>query len=57
MINEGAYQYHVQKILGHADGRMTQRYMKARNEKLAEAVALLDQPRTIERADDNAEAA
>jgi integrase len=57
MINEGASQYHVQKILGHSDGRMTQRYMKARDAKLAEAVALLDRPRTPETAEDNARAA
>ncbi|MGF6663724.1 integrase [Paraburkholderia atlantica] len=48
MVNEGASQYHVQKILGHADGRMTQRYMRARETKLAEAVALLDRARTPE---------
>ncbi|OYD64812.1 UNVERIFIED_ORG: site-specific recombinase XerD [Burkholderia sp. CF145] len=57
MINEGASQYHVQKILGHADSRMTQRYMKARDEKLAEAIALLDMPRTVEAADDTGEKA
>ncbi|ACC72578.1 tyrosine-type recombinase/integrase [Paraburkholderia phymatum] len=45
MINEGASPYHVQKLLGHKDGRMTQRYMRARDVKLAEAVALLDVPR------------
>lgn len=50
MINEGASQYHVQKILGHSDSRMTQRYMKARETKLAEALALLDQPRTPDNA-------
>lgn len=57
MINEGASQYHVQKILGHSDGRMTQRYMKARDAKLAEAVALLDRPRTSETDDDSEQAA
>ncbi len=36
---------------------MTQRYMKARGEKLASAVALLDIPRTPEIADGNAQAA
>ncbi|ADG17055.1 integrase family protein [Paraburkholderia atlantica] len=51
MINEGASQYHVQKILGHADSRMTQRYMKARETKLAEALSLLDRPRTPEAGD------
>jgi integrase len=48
MINEGASPYHVQKLLGHKDGRMTQRYMRARNVKLAEAVALLDVPRQVD---------
>jgi len=57
MINEGASQYHVQKLLGHKDGRMTQRYMKARPEKMAEAVALLDRPRAPETVDDSAQAA
>ena len=57
LINEGASQYHVQKLLGHKDGRMTQRYMKARPEKMAEAVALLDRPRAPETVDDSAQAA
>jgi site-specific recombinase XerD len=45
MINEGVPVYHVQKVLGHSDSRMTQRYLKARNEKLQEALAVLDRPR------------
>lgn len=57
MINEGASPYHVQKLLGHKDGRMTQRYMKARSTKLAEAVALLDRPRKEETGEDGARAA
>ncbi|WP_244144932.1 tyrosine-type recombinase/integrase [Paraburkholderia tuberum] len=46
MINEGAPVYHVQKILGHTDSRMTQRYLKARDIKLQEALAVLDRPRS-----------
>ncbi|APA88519.1 site-specific integrase [Paraburkholderia sprentiae WSM5005] len=57
LINEGASPYHVQKILGHRDGRMTQRYLKARETKLAEALALLDRPRTTGIVDDSAQAA
>ncbi|MEM5421302.1 site-specific integrase [Paraburkholderia ferrariae] len=45
LINEGVPAYHVQKLLGHRDGRMTQKYLKARNGKLAEALAVLDRPR------------
>jgi integrase len=45
LINEGASEYHVQKILGHTDGRMTQRYLKARETKLHETLAILDRPR------------
>ncbi|MEM5451536.1 tyrosine-type recombinase/integrase [Paraburkholderia guartelaensis] len=45
LINEGVPAYHVQKLLGHRDGRMTQKYLKARNGKLAEALAVLDSPR------------
>ncbi len=45
LINEGAGEYHVQKILGHTDSRMTQRYLKARDTKLHEAMAILDRPR------------
>ncbi|MFX1675931.1 site-specific integrase [Paraburkholderia sp. A2WS-5] len=30
MINEGASQFHVQRLLGHKDSRISQRYMKAR---------------------------
>lgn len=45
MINEGVAVYHVQKILGHTDSRMTQRYLKAREAKLQEALAVLDRPR------------
>ncbi|MFM0224138.1 tyrosine-type recombinase/integrase [Paraburkholderia dipogonis] len=45
MINEGVPEYHVQKILGHTDSRMTQRYLKAREAKLQEALAVLDRPR------------
>ncbi|MGF6932950.1 site-specific recombinase XerD [Paraburkholderia sp. UCT70] len=56
LINEGAAQYHVQKLLGHKDSRMTQRYMKARESKLAEAIALLDRSRT-EADDDSVQAA
>ncbi|MGF6481929.1 tyrosine-type recombinase/integrase [Paraburkholderia sp. JPY419] len=57
MINEGVPAYHVQKILGHVDGRMTQRYLKARDGRLAEALAVLDRPRTTEIVDDSAHAA
>ncbi|MFM0340515.1 tyrosine-type recombinase/integrase [Paraburkholderia fungorum] len=46
MINEGVPVYHVQKILGHTDSRMTQRYLKARDAKLQEAIAVLNRPRT-----------
>lgn len=46
MINEGVPVYHVQKVLGHSDSRMTQRYLKARDDKLQEALAVLDRPRT-----------
>jgi integrase len=45
MINEGVPVYHVQKVLGHTDSRMTQRYLKARDDKLQEALAVLDRPR------------
>ncbi|MCX5543028.1 site-specific integrase [Paraburkholderia sp. CNPSo 3076] len=51
MVNEGASQFHVQRLLGHKDARMSQRYMKARETKLAEALALLDRPRTAESPD------
>lgn len=47
LINEGAGAYHVQKLLGHRDGRMTQRYMKAREAMLHETVAILDRPRVV----------
>ncbi|WP_372460404.1 tyrosine-type recombinase/integrase, partial [Paraburkholderia unamae] len=57
MVNEGASQFHVQRLLGHKDSRMSQRYMKARETKLAEALALLDKPRTPETGDDSAQAA
>lgn len=56
MINEGASPFQVQKILGHKDGRMTQRYMKLRMEKQIEALALLDRPRTAG-TDDSAQVA
>jgi site-specific recombinase XerD len=57
LINEGAPVYHVQKLLGHKDSRMTQRYLKAREGKMAEAVALLDRPRTSETDHGSAQAA
>ncbi|WP_224039118.1 site-specific integrase [Paraburkholderia unamae] len=57
MINEGVAVYHVQKILGHKDSRMTQRYLRAREGKLAEALSVLDRPRTPETGDDSAQAA
>jgi hypothetical protein len=38
-FNEGANLYQVQKILGHTDGRMTQRYLKARPRRIAGPVA------------------
>ncbi|WP_268738017.1 site-specific integrase [Paraburkholderia dioscoreae] len=42
LINEGASEYLAQKILGHTDGRMTPRYLKARETKLHETLAILD---------------
>jgi site-specific recombinase XerD len=48
MINLGASVYAVQKVLGHSDSRMTQRYLKLDEQCRREALALLDQPRVVE---------
>jgi integrase len=48
MINLGASVYAVQKILGHSDSRMTQRYLKLDEQRRREALALLDRPRVAE---------
>ena len=45
MINLGAPVYAVQKVLGHADSRMTQRYLKLEQTRRREALELLDLPR------------
>ncbi|APA84341.1 site-specific integrase [Paraburkholderia sprentiae WSM5005] len=57
LVNADASQFDVQRLLGHKDSRMSQRYMKTRETKLAEAVALLDRPRVSGTGDDSAQAA
>ena len=42
LINEGVDLYTVQKLLGHKDGRMTQRYAHLTHEKFVSAVNQLD---------------
>jgi site-specific recombinase XerD len=43
LVQNGTDLYVVQKLLGHKDGRMTQRYAHLSYERLASAVNHLDQ--------------
>ena len=43
LVQRGVDLYRVQRLLGHRDGRMTQRYAHLAPENLREAVAVLDQ--------------
>lgn len=45
LVMRGVPLFTVQKLLGHANSRMTQRYAKLAPAALAEAVSLLDEPR------------
>ncbi len=43
LVQSGVDLYTVQKLLGHKDGRMTQRYAHLTQEKLASAVSRLEE--------------
>ncbi len=43
LVQKGVDLYRVQRLLGHRDGRMTQRYAHLAPENLIEAIRVLDQ--------------